>query len=196
MDRRRKRIPGSRIGGDYSRSITQDRATAPDGLDLDADGIVSDADLAAAPPPYRWDRIGLRGPRIIIHWCTRNALRIAVLLTGLAVLIAGLAMLVLPGPGMLVVLLGLAILATEFAWAERMLDRTTSAAANTVASLSNSRRARGFVALAGYALSATGIFITAFYKSWFAGTTVLTTGLAGLASIHPSITRWLAKRQR
>ena len=157
---------------------------------------MSDADLAAAAPPYRWDRIGLRGPRIIIHWCTRNALRIAVLLTGLAVLFAGLAMLVLPGPGILVVLLGLAILATEFAWAERMLDRTTSAAANTVASLSNSRRARTVLAFSGYGLGVVGVFIMAFYKSWFAGTTVLMTGLAGLASIHPSITRWLAKRQR
>ena len=35
-------------------------------------------------------------------------------------------MLALPGPGVLVIILGLVILATEFAWAERMLDRTTS----------------------------------------------------------------------
>ena len=34
-------------------------------------------------------------------------------------LLAGFAMLVLPGPGIIVIILGLAILATEFAWAER-----------------------------------------------------------------------------
>ena len=36
---------------------------------------------------------------------------------------AGILMLVLPGPGIVVILVGLAILATEFAWAEAMLIR-------------------------------------------------------------------------
>jgi len=39
----------------------------------------------------------------------------------LAVLLAGVAMLVLPGPGIVVIIAGLAILATEYVWAERML---------------------------------------------------------------------------
>jgi uncharacterized protein (TIGR02611 family) len=42
---------------------------------------------------------------------------------GFAVLLAGLAMLVLPGPALLVIPIGLAILALEFSWAERMLER-------------------------------------------------------------------------
>lgn len=47
--------------------------------------------------------------------------RLAVLVLGGVVLVGGLALLVLPGPGFIVVAVGLAILATEFAWAERYL---------------------------------------------------------------------------
>ena len=61
-----------------------------------------------------------------LRWIGRSAKRIAVLVLGFVVLGAGIAMLALPGPGLIVILLGLAILATEFAWAERALDRTTA----------------------------------------------------------------------
>jgi len=49
--------------------------------------------------------------------------KVLVTTAGTTVLIAGLAMLVLPGPGLVVVMAGLAILATEFAWAERRLHQ-------------------------------------------------------------------------
>lgn len=52
----------------------------------------------------------------------RNGKRIAVFVVGVALLVAGLAMMVLPGPGLLVIIAGLAVLATEFAWAEHLLD--------------------------------------------------------------------------
>ena len=42
---------------------------------------------------------------------------------GSTILVAGILMLVLPGPGIVVIVIGLAILATEFAWAEAMLIR-------------------------------------------------------------------------
>jgi len=51
----------------------------------------------------------------------RQARRIAVLVTGTAVLAVGLVMLVTPGPAVVVIPLGLAILATEFEWARRAL---------------------------------------------------------------------------
>lgn len=47
--------------------------------------------------------------------------RVAVTAVGLVALIVGVLMLALPGPGILVTLLGLAILATEFDWAKDML---------------------------------------------------------------------------
>jgi uncharacterized protein (TIGR02611 family) len=40
------------------------------------------------------------------------------------VVLAGLALIPLPGPGLLVTALGLGLLALEFAWAERVLERT------------------------------------------------------------------------
>lgn len=45
--------------------------------------------------------------------------RVVVTLVGFLVVLLGLVLLVLPGPGLLVVALGFAILATEFVWAWR-----------------------------------------------------------------------------
>lgn len=47
--------------------------------------------------------------------------RIAIIVLGTLVALAGMAMLVLPGPGIVVVIAGLGILASEVSWAERLL---------------------------------------------------------------------------
>lgn len=57
------------------------------------------------------------------HLARGRLYRLVFAVAGFTVLFAGLAMLVLPGPGLLVIAIGLAILALEFAWAERMLER-------------------------------------------------------------------------
>jgi len=57
------------------------------------------------PVPYRWAR------------------RIAVAVVGGTVLAIGIALLVLPGPALVVIPLGLAILGVEFAWARRWLGK-------------------------------------------------------------------------
>jgi uncharacterized protein (TIGR02611 family) len=46
---------------------------------------------------------------------------VAITIAGFLVILAGAAMLVLPGPGILVIIAGLAILATEYVWAQRLL---------------------------------------------------------------------------
>ncbi|MEK6276064.1 MAG: PGPGW domain-containing protein [Actinomycetota bacterium] len=53
-----------------------------------------------------------------------KVVRAAVVLAGFVVVLVGLAMIPLPGPGLLVVAAGLALLALEFVWAERVLERT------------------------------------------------------------------------
>lgn len=53
----------------------------------------------------------------------KSARRIVVLVTGATVLLVGLLMVVMPGPAVLVIPAGLAILATEFIWARRLLAR-------------------------------------------------------------------------
>ena len=47
--------------------------------------------------------------------------RFAVTILGFGLLLLGAAMMVLPGPGILVIVAGLAVLATEYVWAQRML---------------------------------------------------------------------------
>jgi uncharacterized protein (TIGR02611 family) len=55
----------------------------------------------------------------------RNRLiRIGVAAVGFLIVVVGLLMIPLPGPGFLVIAVGLAILALEFVWAERLLERT------------------------------------------------------------------------
>lgn len=61
----------------------------------------------------------------------KTARKIFIAIVGFTIIVAGLAMLVLPGPGILVIIAGLAVLAAEFAWAERYL-KTLKAKANQV----------------------------------------------------------------
>jgi tellurite resistance protein TerC len=51
----------------------------------------------------------------------KYARRIAVSVIGMTVLLIGVVLLVTPGPAVVVIPIGLAILATEFAWARRWL---------------------------------------------------------------------------
>ena len=53
----------------------------------------------------------------------KTAKRIIVGIVGFTILIIGIAMIVLPGPAIVMIPLGLAILATEFLWARRLLKR-------------------------------------------------------------------------
>ena len=59
--------------------------------------------------------------KIFARFVGRNGKRVAVTIAGFAVLLAGVAMLILPGPGIVVILAGLAILGTEYVWAQRLL---------------------------------------------------------------------------
>jgi len=56
-----------------------------------------------------------------------NAKRLVVAVIGFTVILVGVALLVLPGPGIAVIIGGLAILAVEFAWARRILQRGNAA---------------------------------------------------------------------
>jgi tellurite resistance protein TerC len=57
------------------------------------------------------------------HITYRIARRIVITLIGGTVLLLGIVMLVTPGPGLVVIPAGLAILAIEFAWARRWLRK-------------------------------------------------------------------------
>lgn len=59
----------------------------------------------------------------ILRFIRHSTVLLGVGLVGGTVTTAGVVMLVTPGPGLVVIIAGLAILATQFAWAERALDK-------------------------------------------------------------------------
>ncbi len=59
----------------------------------------------------------------VVRFMARQSFRLSVAALGFVVLAVGLVMLVTPGPGLLVIIGGLAILAHEFAWAARALEK-------------------------------------------------------------------------
>lgn len=82
-------------------------------------------------------------PLPVVRFVARSSKRVAVSVVGAALVLAGLAMLVLPGPGILVVAVGFAVLGTEYAWAAAALDRTRTTAQRA------GRGARGGVTAVG-----------------------------------------------
>ncbi|MDP9347426.1 MAG: PGPGW domain-containing protein [Actinomycetota bacterium] len=56
--------------------------------------------------------------------------RAAFVIAGVVILLTGVAMLALPGPAFVVIPIGLAILALEFTWAERLLETALEKAAD------------------------------------------------------------------
>ena len=57
----------------------------------------------------------------MMQWSFKKLKRLFVAIIGITILAIGIAMIVLPGPAVVVIPLALGILATEFAWARRML---------------------------------------------------------------------------
>jgi Putative transmembrane protein (PGPGW). len=72
----------------------------------------------------------------------RMAKRVGIAVAGGVLLGAGLVMMVTPGPGLLVMAAGLAVLATEFAWAERQRDRLVTRAKHERERLKRTRKRR------------------------------------------------------
>jgi uncharacterized protein (TIGR02611 family) len=99
------------------------------------------------------DRLDERRAR---HGERGKAYRVLFGLAGFVMLGAGLAMLVLPGPGLLAVAIGLAMLALEFAWAERLLERAVRRLEQVEARTGR----RGLVAAAAVALAG-GVILAA-----------------------------------
>ncbi len=57
----------------------------------------------------------------MFDWSLKKLKRLVVAVIGITMLAGGIAMIVLPGPAIVVVPIALGILATEFAWARRLL---------------------------------------------------------------------------
>ena len=78
----------------------------------------------------------------VVRFLWRSSRKAIVIVAGGALVVGGVAMLVLPGPGLLVIIAGLAVLAKEFVWAERALHsmkRKAAQGANTAKRLARRR---------------------------------------------------------
>jgi hypothetical protein len=82
-------------------------------------------------------------PLEVLRFLVRSSKRIAVTVVGGVLVLGGLAMLVLPGPGILVVALGFAVLGTEYAWAAVAFERTKKTAAQAGKMAAGAARAAG-----------------------------------------------------
>ena len=73
--------------------------------------------------------------RLVSVWNLENikiVKRVIVSVIGATILLIGVALLILPGPAFIVIPVGLAILATEYAWARRWLRKARRMASNVV----------------------------------------------------------------
>lgn len=116
-------------------------------------------------------------------------------LVGFSILGAGLAMLVLPGPGIIVVLFGFAVLAREFTWAERALDKTATSAASATTKVTATKV--GKLTLAASALSMIiggGVVMFIYSEQKIVGASVTFAGIIALSTVLPAVQRWLNRK--
>lgn len=137
----------------------------------------------------------LHTPSDWLRWIGRNAKRVLVFLIGVAVLLAGVAMLALPGPGVVVIIVGLVILATEFTWAERALDRTTSTAAGAATKVTGNKNGQLALIASGIGMIVGGIiFAIVFDRFRVVGISVSIAGVIALATLLPAVQAWIEEK--
>jgi uncharacterized protein (TIGR02611 family) len=95
-----------------------------DPSERDADATIAELSTEDLARQRRWHDHPIVFPlKVVARFLARNGKRIGIAVVGGFLVVAGIALLVLPGPGWLVIFLGLGILATEFVWAERLLNK-------------------------------------------------------------------------
>jgi Putative transmembrane protein (PGPGW) len=104
------------------RSPFRDEVWGDEPQEVDATEFVEELEASRPALARRWhDHPTLVPFKVVARFIGRNGKRVGVTIAGFLVLLAGAAMLVLPGPGIVVIIAGLAILATEYVWAQRLL---------------------------------------------------------------------------
>ncbi len=59
----------------------------------------------------------------MLRFALKHTKRLIVGVIGVTIILIGIALLALPGPGLIVIIVGLAVLASEFVWAKRLLEQ-------------------------------------------------------------------------
>ncbi len=84
--------------------------------------------VEASTPPSVASRLRAFRERLRRNRALDTVWRVMVFAIGVTLMVAGLAMFLLPGPGWATLILGLVVLASEFTWANRVLDPVKEAA--------------------------------------------------------------------
>ena len=135
------------------------------------------------------------------RWSTR---KLAVTVVGTVLSLAGIAALVLPGPGLLLLLAGLVVLSTEFDWAARRVDTVRARAFDVSAAGVATWPRIVFSTLGACALVAVGVFwwmdprIAEIwilgpalpFGGWTTGSVLVLSGLVALGLLVYSIQRF------
>ena len=118
-----------------------------------------------------------------------------ILVVGMTVLLAGVAMLALPGPGMVVIIVGLVILATEFEWAQRLLDIAVEKVAAANSRAQESRHGKRMLAASGIGLMVAGVVVIAIWSQFVVvGISLIVAGIIGLCTLIPRVHQWVEER--
>ena len=91
--------------------------------EVDASETVAELEVIEPEVARRWhDHPAVVPFKVVALFIARNGRRIAITVVGIVVVLVGVALLVLPGPGWLLIFVGLSILGTEYVWAQRLLN--------------------------------------------------------------------------
>src|SRR5262245_19263006 len=109
--------------GEPKRNLFKDEVWGDEPGEVDASEVVEELEAdASSELARRWhDHPAIVPFKVVGRFIGRNSKRVGITIAGVVLLILGAAMLVLPGPGLLVIIAGLAVLATEYVWAQRLL---------------------------------------------------------------------------
>lgn len=120
--------------------------------------------------------------------------RIVVTILGVALVAAGVLLLVLPGPGLLLVLAGLVVLANEYPWAQRRVAPVRRQAIAAARFSVASRLRIAWTAMVGLTLVVAGVVWTAVPSLPFggvgAGSSLVLSGVVLLGLLAYSARRW------
>ena len=104
------------------RNPFRDEVWGDEPQEVDASEFVEEIESAEPELARAWhDHPTIVPFKVVGGFIARNSKRVGITIAGFLLILVGAALLVLPGPGLLVIIAGLAVLATEYVWAQRLL---------------------------------------------------------------------------
>jgi hypothetical protein len=117
--------------------------------------------------------------------------KLVITLLGLLILGAGVAMIVLPGPGVLAIVLGLFVLSLEYEWAARRFDQLRDKAVGAAHTAASNKLGTALSVVGALTMIVGGILWALHdelpLSSWFTGGTVVGGGVLALGTIVWSV---------